>query len=55
MASVVLCAFLAERKGRNRIVWALAGILFSVVAVLVIALLPVRRPTSQGVEEGFHE
>jgi hypothetical protein len=39
IGSAVLCYHLAVRKGRNRVLWTAAG-LFTVLAVIVIALLP---------------
>jgi FtsH-binding integral membrane protein len=44
MGSVIACSVLAAKKGRNRIIWSLAGFLFTFLAVLAIALLPARRP-----------
>lgn len=43
---VWLPAEIAKRKGRNLWVWALLGLLFSVIALIVIAVLPSRKPTA---------
>jgi len=39
IGSTVLCYQLAARKGRNRVLWAAAGLL-TIIAVVVIAVLP---------------
>jgi uncharacterized membrane protein len=36
------CGAIAQRKGRNRIIWFLLGWLFSLITLIVIAVLPRR-------------
>lgn len=43
-----LCAFIAQTKRLNTGMWALAGLIFGVFAVLVIALEPARSTTPDG-------
>ena len=37
------CSLLAARKGRNRVIWSVAGFFFSIFALAVIAILPASR------------
>ncbi|HUK97490.1 MAG TPA: hypothetical protein VLV46_07520 [Gaiellaceae bacterium] len=37
-----LCGYIAERKNRSFIGWAVAGLFFHLLAALVIALLPAK-------------
>jgi len=43
VAIAFICSLLAGRKGRNRVVWSIAGFFFSVFALAIIALLPRRK------------
>ncbi len=43
VAIAVACSLLAGRKGRNRVIWSVAGFVFSVFALAVIAILPPSR------------
>jgi hypothetical protein len=46
----IVCAFvcyrIAENKGRNGVLWAVLGFLFSIISLIVIALLPPKRTRS---------
>jgi hypothetical protein len=35
-----VCMQIAQKKGRNQIFWLVVGVLFGIVAVLIVALLP---------------
>jgi hypothetical protein len=41
-----ICAFIAGRKGRSRLLWGILGFLFHIVTLIVIALLPNKRARS---------
>ena len=43
---VWLPAEIAKRKGRNPWVWAVLGFLFSAITLIVIAVLPSKKPTA---------
>jgi len=43
VAVALACSLLAARKGRNRVLWSLAGFFFSIFALAVIAVLPPSR------------
>jgi hypothetical protein len=43
LAIAFSCSLLAGRKGRNRVLWSVAGFFFSVFALVIIAVLPRRR------------
>jgi hypothetical protein len=37
------CSLIASRKGRNRVVWSIAGFFFSIFALAAVAILPASR------------
>lgn len=39
----VICYIIADRKGRNPVLWAVLGFFFSLISLIVIALLPRKR------------
>jgi len=39
----VVCGYLAHRKGRNTAGWTVLGFLFSLIALVVVVLLPTAR------------
>jgi hypothetical protein len=38
-----VCAAIAGRKGRSRLLWGVLGFLFHIITLIVIALLPSKR------------
>lgn len=39
-----ICATIAQRKGRNVVLWAILGIFFPIVGLIVISLLSSKAP-----------
>lgn len=37
---VFLCVWLAKKKGKDTIVWAILGLFFGLIALLILAILP---------------
>ncbi|WP_412475548.1 hypothetical protein ACK8HH_03670 [Gordonia sp. LUNF6] len=52
IVSAIVCAFIANRmagqRGRNRDLWIFLSILFSWLAILVLATIPTQTPTPAG-------
>ena len=44
LGCAVLCAWFADRKGRNVALWGVIGFVIGVIALVIIAVLPSRRP-----------
>lgn len=42
----VVCALIAGRKGRSRLLWGVLGFFFHIITLIVIALLPSKRPAT---------
>jgi hypothetical protein len=37
---ILLCIWLAKKKGKDAIVWAILGLFFGLIALLILAILP---------------
>ena len=48
IACAALCAWIADRKGRNLGMWTMLGLIFGVFALAAIALLPSLRRRTPG-------
>jgi uncharacterized membrane protein len=38
--AAVLCAVIASFKGRNPLIWGLAGLFFSIITLIVVLIIP---------------
>jgi ABC-type Fe3+-siderophore transport system permease subunit len=38
-----ICYFIADRKGRNPVLWAVLGFFFSLITLIVVLILPRKR------------
>ena len=36
----ILCAYMADKKGRDKILWGILGLIFGIFAVFVIYIIP---------------
>jgi 4-hydroxybenzoate polyprenyltransferase len=44
----VVCAYVANTKGRSVVLWAILGFFFGLIALIIIAILKKQTPTSPG-------
>lgn len=44
---VVACVMIAGRKGRSQVLWGILGFFFSIITLIVIALLPASRSNAR--------
>lgn len=46
IAIAYFCYRIAVRKGRNGALWAVLGLLFGVIALIIVAVLPSKAPSA---------
>ncbi len=51
----ILCVYLASKKHRHLLAWAIASLIFPIISVIVILILPAKNPTESRPFGGYEE